>query len=1001
MRPKRLKLSAFGPYASIVELDMEKLGMKGLYLITGDTGAGKTTIFDGIVYALYGLPSGENREPAMLRSKYAEAHVPTEVELFFENGGQEYRIRRNPEYERPAKKGGGITLQRAEAELIYPDGRVVTKQKEVNKAVIEILGLDRNQFLQIAMIAQGDFLKLLLADTKERQGIFREIFKTGYYQILQEKLKSESGKLSDELEFARRSVNQYLEGVVIPVESNLDEETENDNEDLTKKIFSKEKLRDNEKTVGREKTEKKTNRTIVDFTKIPLTEAVDEIRNLVEKDQFSVENINEKITNVQKELEKVQGHLQKAQTRAQTIRTLEMAEEEYQKVKTQEKEIVGIWEFQKQKQSVRDELEVRIARMQEEVSVYQKLEEKKKKLIERKTFLEKQEKLLLNQKLEIGNLQEHLQADKTEEKTLENEPKRQDKLQFQKEKLDLKKEELAAFVENVNQYQKLCGNLTKLQEQYVDKVQTAKARKNEYDQAYQTFLDGQAGVLARHLQEGEPCPVCGSREHPKKADVMEHVPSQEELDQLQGRWELARTEMENASKKAAELMGQAELQKKQILKRLNELENAKKESQETIENLEERVQEVQNQNKGLQSGEIQGIPNQIKAQVEGQQAEQMQIILRQIQDRQAELAEQENQLTGQILDNAKKVRRYEELQKQIQKMEEQLEKKQTERETLAGKIAALSAEIQAEKRQLEEQNQNLKFEDWKQAEQELHDLQTERIHLKQEYEEAQKNVQKCNGEVRKLEGQMEQCRKQLESLGEFSVEEEQEEKMRLEAIRAEQEQCLKEVQVRLVTNQKALAQIQKKSKDIIELEQKWTMVKALSNTANGNISGKEKIMLETYVQMTYFDRILERANVRFMVMSEGQYELARSIAAGNNRSQSGLELDVIDHYNGTRRSVKTLSGGESFKASLSLALGLSDEVQSRAGGIRLDTMFVDEGFGSLDDESLEQAMKALAGLSEGNKLVGIISHVGELKERIDKQIIVTKEKAGGSRAEIM
>ena len=169
---------------------------------------------------------------------------------------------------------------------------------------------------------------------------------------------------------------------------------------------------------------------------------------------------------------------------------------------------------------------------------------------------------------------------------------------------------------------------------------------------------------------------------------------------------------------------------------------------------------------------------------------------------------------------------------------------------------------------------------------------------------------------------------------------------------------------------KQLAKIQKKSKDIIELEQKWTMVKALSNTANGNISGKEKIMLETYVQMTYFDRILERANVRFMVMSEGQYELARSIAAGNNRSQSGLELDVIDHYNGTKRSVKTLSGGESFKASLSLALGLSDEVQSRAGGIRLDTMFVDEGFGSLDDESLEQAMKALAGLSEGNKLSG-------------------------------
>lgn len=297
--------------------------------------------------------------------------------------------------------------------------------------------------------------------------------------------------------------------------------------------------------------------------------------------------------------------------------------------------------------------------------------------------------------------------------------------------------------------------------------------------------------------------------------------------------------------------------------------------------------------------------------------------------------------------------------------------------------------------------QNLRYEDWKQAEIELQNLQTLKRNSQAEYEEAQKNLQKWNGDMRKLEGKLEQCHKQLENLGEFFVECEQEKKTRLVEQRADYERILKELQLRLATNQKALLNIEQKSKDIIVLEQKWALVKALSNTANGNISGKEKIMLETYVQMAYFERILQRANVRFMVMSEGQYELARSVVAGNNRSQSGLELDVIDHYNGTRRSVKTLSGGESFKASLSLALGLSDEVQSRAGGIRLDTMFVDEGFGSLDEESLEQAIKALAGLTEGNKLVGIISHVGELKERIDRQIIVTKEKAGGSRAEII
>ena len=209
------------------------------------------------------------------------------------------------------------------------------------------------------------------------------------------------------------------------------------------------------------------------------------------------------------------------------------------------------------------------------------------------------------------------------------------------------------------------------------------------------------------------------------------------------------------------------------------------------------------------------------------------------------------------------------------------------------------------------------------------------------------------------------------------------------------------IAARLAANSRVLENIRRQIDTIGETEEKLRWMRALSNTANGNIAGKEKIMLETYIQMTYFDRIISRANVRFMIMSGGQYELKRRVGAENNRSQVGLDLDVIDHYNGSERSVKTLSGGESFKASLSLALGLSDEIQSGAGGIRLDTMFVDEGFGSLDEESLEQAMNALVGLTQGNRLVGIISHVAELKERIDKQIVVTKDKTGGSKAQIV
>ncbi len=242
---------------------------------------------------------------------------------------------------------------------------------------------------------------------------------------------------------------------------------------------------------------------------------------------------------------------------------------------------------------------------------------------------------------------------------------------------------------------------------------------------------------------------------------------------------------------------------------------------------------------------------------------------------------------------------------------------------------------------------------------------------------------------------------QLRDSAEIDTEAQLERQSVLKAEKALITDSLEHIAARLKTNKTALNNISTQSGVLSDIEAKWTWVKTLSNTANGNISGKEKIMLETYIQMTCFDRIIARANTRFMLMSGGQYELKRRIDADDNRSQSGLELDVIDHYNGTERNVKTLSGGESFKASLSLALGLSDEIQSSSGGIRLDTMFVDEGFGALDEESLRQAINALKSLTEANRLVGIISHVPQLKDRIDKQIIVTKEKSGGSRVEMI
>lgn len=317
--------------------------------------------------------------------------------------------------------------------------------------------------------------------------------------------------------------------------------------------------------------------------------------------------------------------------------------------------------------------------------------------------------------------------------------------------------------------------------------------------------------------------------------------------------------------------------------------------------------------------------------------------------------------------------------------------------TLSGNTATLLSL----KTRIEELVKKLKYESKKKAEDAKKALQGEQKALEDAYKAADDAVKLQNEKIAGFNAAINEAKKILIEEKEIDVDSMKEQQQKLNRRKEEIEKKKKVITARVSANESAKDGIKAKSKDVCRAEAKWSWVKALSNTANGNISGKEKIMLETYIQMTYFDRIIARANTRLMVMSGGQYELIRRKEAENNRSQSGLELDVIDHYNGTERSVKTLSGGESFKASLSLALGLSDEIQSSAGGIKLDTMFVDEGFGSLDGESLDQAMRVLQNLTEGNRLVGIISHVIELKDRIDKQIVVTKEKSGGSTIRII
>lgn len=323
-------------------------------------------------------------------------------------------------------------------------------------------------------------------------------------------------------------------------------------------------------------------------------------------------------------------------------------------------------------------------------------------------------------------------------------------------------------------------------------------------------------------------------------------------------------------------------------------------------------------------------------------------------------------------------------------------------------ITARSTALEADRASLSEKKnqrnaakESLRFDNIAEAQRKSEALGKTVSEMKEAYDNAQSALSDSDKKIAGYNASITELSKQLSSDCDLDKEAEAKKKTEISEKRVADDDAAKALHTRIESNTKVLANIQAKVGDLDTLEKRYTWLKALSNTANGNISGKEKVMLETYIQMTYFDRIIARANTRFMIMSGGQYELKRRKEAENNRSQSGLDLDVIDHYNGTERSVKTLSGGESFKASLSLALGLSDEIQASAGGVKLDTMFVDEGFGSLDEESLDQAMKALSGLADGHRLVGIISHVADLKNRIDKQIVVTKEKSGGSKAQII
>lgn len=920
MRPLHLILSAFGPYAGRTELDLERLGTGGLYLITGDTGAGKTTLFDAITFALYGTASGDYREASMLRSQYAGPDTPTLVELRFSCGGKEYLVRRNPEYLRPKARGEGFTTERANAELHLPDGRVITRQSEVNRAIVDILGIDRGQFSQVAMIAQGDFLKLLLAPTEVRKKIFQKLFHTQPYQRLQELLKEEASRWKACFDAAAASIRQYVSGILCPPDSPLDGQV----------------------AQAREQ-------------QLPLADTLTLLQALILADRQDQERCRQHRQEAETELEKLNAQLAQAQEHRRTQQSLLQAMRALEDCRPQLERAQTAWQQAQADQAQGEVLAAELASIQAELPVYQALDQSRADLALLDQEIARHQLQHQEQGEALCVLQAGLQALEEEQRLLEAVGEQQARLDSRLEEARRQQEALEALDQALIRLDGLTQELQEAQGEYQARIQAADQAQQAYDALNRAYLDGQAGILAGTLREGAPCPVCGALHHPSPARTSSQAPTKAQLDR-------ARQQAQQAQQAAAQASARA---------------GAKRGGVE-----ESRSALVRQAQAALPGVSLADLPQALAQQAAG---------IRGVVD----------ELT-QALETAQAgVRRRQEVDRAILLQRERQAALERACVALDRGLATQAARREELVRRVEELAAGVRFDSGQAAQQAAQQLAQQVAQRKRALEDTQAALTDIQAQAAQLQGQIRQARALLAGQPEPQPERWQAQREELTAQRTALIAQEQELHTRLVTNETARQNILDKERELGAMDARYRWVKALSDTANGTLSGKPHIMLEAYVQAFYFDQVLRRANIRFMVMSGGQYELQRRREADNNRSQSGLELDVIDHYTGTVRSVKTLSGGEAFKASLSLALGLSDEIQAAAGGIRLDAMFVDEGFGSLDEESLQQAMRALASLAESHRLVGIISHVAELREKIDRQIVVIKDKRGGSRAEIV
>ena len=976
MKPLNLKLSAFGPYKDEINIDFKKLGNNGIFLITGDTGAGKTTIFDAISFALFGEVSGSNRQVSSLRSDFANDETETYVELEFLHKNKNYKIKRTPAYERAKKRGEGLTKINADC-FLELENTVISGTKNVDSKIEEILGINAKQFKQIAMLAQGEFLKILFAESKDRTEVFRRIFDTDIYNQISKKLMDKTRVAKAELEqlkdfFAINASN------IIWSSKNLEnlnnKEIDNkDFEDLTKKRITEKNLEYEEinSENSEEKYDDETNKENDNIHKISPKEVNESlIEDVIEKLQKEIEinktefkKYNEKIKILEKEIGRLTEEIRKKQEQNNQI-------DIYNKLEIQKKEL------EEKKEEIKDK-EEKVKKNQEILSKILPIEKRVKEI---NAEIKEKQDLLQSLKEKISEGEE---KEKKSKSTVESIDKLRVLLQNYNELIE-KKNEFGIIIKKIDDIIKEIENEHKAKE---------KCQKLEVDLEKITrelitkeieFYREQAGILAENLKENEPCPVCGSKSHPCLAKKSENVLTKEQLDDLRKVEEKSNKVFTEAVNKVTEIDAKIETLKVGLKLDLIKYKEDIKKFSKSIEQKEfiNKNLDIKNGNIELKNEEI----NDYKKIIEDK--------ISKIDEDINKIYEDINEIYKQFYNKKFNIAKFDfdvfknEITSKIQKEREQLLKDKTQLEENEKQFNLLEKKQKQEQKEYNKVLKQLGFE----SEETYKNLVLDEKQLnkiKKEIDQYQKDLTINNTRI-------EEIKKKVKDFNKIDLTEQNRELAEKQDILKDARKILMEQNTNLSNNEKILKDLIKNSINLKSKIKEYTLLDDLSRTANGTIYGKRRIEFEQFVQASYFELVILEANKRLAKMTDNRFVLVRKENSDKVYDKIGLELEVIDNYSGKKRDVKSLSGGEAFKATLSLSLGLSDVIQSYSGGIVVDTMFIDEGFGSLDDESRDQAINTLLQLTDTNKLIGIISHVTELKECIDKKIIVTKSQQGSS-----